>query len=96
MLDRFVTYRIGGSPRPERRLLIVPEDGMWPPAEVSLSTPLGITLLGLSVGDRMCMIGADERQSACVEILAVGPSAASGIARQPAFSRGSKLLPVVG
>ena len=59
ILDRFVVYRIEGSERPERRLLIDPADGMWPPAELSLITPLGITLLGLSVGNRSSLIGAD-------------------------------------
>ena len=41
------------------RLLIHPEDRMWPPAELSVATPLGITLLGLSAGDRMPVVGGD-------------------------------------
>ncbi|MGO4816510.1 hypothetical protein AB4156_44165, partial [Cupriavidus sp. 2MCAB6] len=41
LLDGFVTYRIGDSRQPERRLLIDPADGMWAPAELSVITPLG-------------------------------------------------------
>ena len=82
-LDRFVTYRTAGSDRPERRLLIHPDDAMWPPAEISVATPLGITLLGLSAGDRMPMIGSGLREPPWVEVMAVGPAATRGIARRP-------------
>ncbi|PTM41595.1 transcription elongation factor [Bosea sp. 124] len=88
LLDRFVTYRIEGSGQPERRLLIDPADGMWPPTELSVITPLGITVLGLSVGDRSPMIGADVREPPWAEIVAVGPMATRGIARWRAPSNG--------
>ncbi|MDH4984956.1 transcription elongation factor [Aminobacter anthyllidis] len=85
-LDRFVTYKTVGSDQSERGLLIHPEDRMWPPAEISVATPLGITLLGLSAGDRMPMIGSDMPEPPWVEVVAVGASATGGIARRPSFA----------
>lgn len=84
-LDRFVTYRTVGSYKTGRGLLIHPDDRMWPPAEISVATPLGITLLGLSTGDRMPMIGIDIAEPPWVEVVAVGPAATGGIARRPQF-----------
>ncbi|WP_181170291.1 MULTISPECIES: transcription elongation factor [unclassified Mesorhizobium] len=84
-LDRFVTYRIMGSEGSERRLLIHPEDQMWPPAEVSVATPLGITLLGLSAGDRMPVVGTGLPEPPWVEVLAIGSAASGGLARRPTF-----------
>ncbi len=81
LLDGFVTYRVGGTGQPERRRLIDPADEMWPPAEISVITPLGITLLGLSVGDRIPIIGADLRAPPWVDVLAVDPVTTSGIVR---------------
>jgi len=46
-----VTYRLDG--RPMGHVLVYPEDLLWPGAELSVLTPLGIALLGLRVGDRM-------------------------------------------
>ncbi|RUU58865.1 transcription elongation factor [Mesorhizobium sp. M2C.T.Ca.TU.002.02.1.1] len=88
-LDGFVTYRIMGSEDSERRLLIHPEDQMWPPAEISMATPLGITLLGLSAGDRTPIIGTCLRNPPWIEVIAVGPAATGGLARRPTFSRGA-------
>jgi transcription elongation GreA/GreB family factor len=51
--DAKVTFRIGGSGRSMARILVYPEDLLWPGAELSVTTPLGIALLGLRVGDRM-------------------------------------------
>ena len=34
-------------------VLVYPEDMLWPGAELSVTTPLGIALLGWRVGDRM-------------------------------------------
>jgi transcription elongation GreA/GreB family factor len=48
-----VTYRLNGSGRPMAHVLVYPEDLLWPGAELSVLTPLGIALLGLRVGDRM-------------------------------------------
>ncbi|WP_262027015.1 transcription elongation factor [Microvirga sp. Mcv34] len=70
-LDTFVTYRIAGEDPPERRMLIHPDDRMWPPAELSVLTPVGLSLLGLRAGDRMPMMGSDEPLDVYVE--AVGP-----------------------
>jgi regulator of nucleoside diphosphate kinase len=72
-LDTFVTYRLAEGGRTERRALIHPEDCMWPPAEVSVLTPLGLTLLGLRPGDRMPLIGSDGPMDAWVEVEDVGP-----------------------
>ncbi|GEO13664.1 GreA/GreB family elongation factor [Microvirga aerophila] len=47
-----VTYRIDGG-RPNAHVLVHPQDLLWPGAELSVLTPLGIALLGLRVGDRM-------------------------------------------
>ena len=34
-------------------MLIHPDDCMWPPAELSVLTPAGLSLLGLRAGHRM-------------------------------------------
>jgi transcription elongation GreA/GreB family factor len=47
-----VTYRVDGG-RPMAHVLVHPQDLLWPGAELSVTTPLGIALLGLRVGDRM-------------------------------------------
>ena len=91
-LDRFVTYRTPGSDRPERRLLIHPEDGMWPPAEMPVTTPLGITLLGLSAGDRMPVLASSRLEPPWVEVVAVGPVATGGMARRPVRSNAKSWL----
>lgn len=72
-LDTFVTYRLGHDGPSERRALIHPDDRVWPPAEVSVLTPVGLSLLGLRVGNRMPLLGADGSPGACVEVEAVGP-----------------------
>ena len=71
-LDRFVTYRLGDGGEVERRVLILPEDVMWPHAEVSVLTPLGLSLLGLRPRDRMPLIGSDGPMDAWVEVEGVG------------------------
>jgi transcription elongation GreA/GreB family factor len=48
-----VTYRLNGGGRLMAHVLIHPQDLLWPGAELSVTTPLGIALLGLRVGDRM-------------------------------------------
>lgn len=48
-----VIYRVDGEPRTRAHLLVHPEDLHWPDAEISLTTPVGAALIGLSVGDRM-------------------------------------------
>jgi regulator of nucleoside diphosphate kinase len=72
-LDSFVTYRLSGDGPLEKRALIHPDDGIWAPAEVSILTPVGLSLLGLRVGDRMPLLGTDGPPDACVEVEAVGP-----------------------
>lgn len=72
-LDTFVTYRLAEGGRSERRALVHPDDLVWPPAEVSVLTPLGLSLLGLRPGDRMPLIGSDCPMDARVEVEDVGP-----------------------
>ncbi|WP_457092259.1 GreA/GreB family elongation factor [Microvirga sp. P5_D2] len=72
-LDTFVTYRLADGGHVEKRALIHPEDCMWPPAEVSVLTPLGLSLLGLRTGDRMPLIGSEGAMDTCVEVEDVGP-----------------------
>jgi regulator of nucleoside diphosphate kinase len=72
-LDTFVTYRLAGEDMSEKRMLIHPDDRMWPPAELSVLTPVGLSLLGLRIGERMPLIGSDGGQDVCVEVEAVGP-----------------------
>jgi regulator of nucleoside diphosphate kinase len=72
-LDTFVTYRLADGGQVERRALIHPEDCVWPPAEVSVLTPLGLSLLGLRTGDRMPLIESDGPMDTCVEVEDVGP-----------------------
>jgi len=72
-LDTFVTYRLAGERVSDKRMLIHPDDRMWPPAELSVLTPLGLSLLGLRTGDRMPLIGSSETPDICVEVEAVGP-----------------------
>jgi len=85
-LDRFVTYRTTGSDRHERRLLIHPEDTMWPPAELSAASPLGITLLGLAAGDRVVVAGSELSEPPWVEVLAVEAAPAGGFVRRRSFA----------
>src|SRR4051794_39969534 len=47
------TYRLNRGETPRAHVLVYPEDLLWPGAELSVLTPLGIALLGLRVGDRM-------------------------------------------
>lgn len=72
-LDTFVAYRLASEGKSEKRMLIHPDDRMWPPAELSVLTPLGLSLIGLRVGDRMPLIGLDGTADGCVEVEAVGP-----------------------
>ncbi len=72
-LDTFVTYRMGGEDTPDKRMLIHPDDRMWPPAELSVLSPVGLSLLGLRAGHRIPVIGSAQTSDACVEVEAVGP-----------------------
>jgi hypothetical protein len=88
-LDRFVTYRTVGSDQPTRGLLIHSGGPDVAARGVSMATPLGITWIGLSTGDRMPMIGGDTSEPPWVEIVAVGPWATGGTARRPRFADGN-------
>jgi transcription elongation GreA/GreB family factor len=56
-----VTYRLNGIGKLHSRVLVYPDDLLWPGAELSVTTPLGIALLGLRVGDRMSFETSDNR-----------------------------------
>ncbi|AWM85430.1 GreA/GreB family elongation factor [Microvirga sp. 17 mud 1-3] len=72
-LDTFVTYRLADGSSPEKRMLIHPDDGMWPLAEVSVLTPVGLSLLGLRIGDRMPVIGSGGAPGTFLSVESVGP-----------------------
>lgn len=86
-LDSFVTYRVPGEQREERRLLILPEDGMWPPAELPISSPLGIALLGAATGDRVPVPGSGLDNPPMVDVLKVEQVSASGFVRHRSRER---------
>ena len=73
--DRFAIYRTACSDQPKWRLLNHPRDMMWPPAEIFVASPLGVTLLGLSAGDRMDIIGNDVAEPPWVEVVRVDGAA---------------------
>lgn len=77
-LNMFVTYRLADGGHVEKRALIHPEDRMWPPAEVSVLTPLGLSLLGLRPRDRMPLVRLGGPIDACVEVMDVGPRVTGG------------------
>lgn len=81
-LDTFVTYRVSGDGREERRLLIHPADRMWPPAELPISSPLGIALLGTAAGDRVQVPGSGTKDASCVEVLKVEQVSTGGFVRR--------------
>ena len=54
-----VIYRVDAEPKTRAHLLVHPADLIWPEAEISVTTPLGTALLGLSVGDGMIYRDAD-------------------------------------
>lgn len=56
-----VLYRLDGELKTRAQLLVHPEDLIWPGAEISVTTPLGTALLGLSVGDHMSFVETDGR-----------------------------------
>lgn len=81
-LDSFVTYRLSGEGREKRRLLIHPADRMWPPAELPISSPLGIALLGTAAGDRVQVPGSGTKDPPYVEVLKVEQVSTGGFVRR--------------
>jgi regulator of nucleoside diphosphate kinase len=78
-LDRFVRYRRAGEETSEYRALIHPDDRMWSPTEVSILTPLGLSLLGLKVGDRMPLLRSGGVPGEWVDVEALGPLVTGGV-----------------
>jgi regulator of nucleoside diphosphate kinase len=70
-LDVRVTYRVDDATHARTRLLVHPDDLVWPGAEIGATTPLGIALLGTRAGDRMRYPGRERAHEVLVE--AVGP-----------------------
>ncbi|MCK1626759.1 GreA/GreB family elongation factor [Bradyrhizobium sp. 160] len=52
-LNEWVTYRVDGSRQSESRILVCPRDLRNGLIELSVLSPLGAALLGMSVGQRM-------------------------------------------
>ncbi len=86
-LDSFVAYRVLGEGREERRLLIHPDGRMWPPLELSVSSPLGIALLGAAPGDRVHVAGSGLDDPPAVDVLKVEQVGASGFVRHRSSHR---------
>ncbi|RDV04065.1 GreA/GreB family elongation factor [Undibacter mobilis] len=73
-LDRWVAFRSDRGWRPERRLLVCPQDYRLPELHLSVLSPLGAALLGLRVGSEIAYQSIEGvRHVACVESLG-GPS----------------------
>lgn len=77
-MNSFVVYSYGDSEKTERRALVYPGEHVWPPAEVSILTPLGVTLLGLRAGDRMELVCQSGDRTRVVRVHRVESRAASG------------------
>src|SRR3954451_18251870 len=52
-LNRWVTYRVDGSKHTESKILVCPDEFRSAQINLSVLSPLGAAVLGLSVGDRM-------------------------------------------
>ena len=52
-LNQWVTYRVDGSRRSESKILVCPDELMNGQMELSVLSPLGAALLGMSVGQRI-------------------------------------------
>lgn len=77
-MDAFVTYRMDGE-RSTKRALILPENRMWPEAEISVLTPLGTALLGQRLGERIPVDFQEPGRPRWVQIESIGPRLQSGI-----------------
>lgn len=88
-LDSFVTFEFAASEERERRRLILPEDRMWPPSELSVASPLGLALLGLAAGDRSLVWGSGTEGPRWVAVLAVRPNATNIPPLWPLWQRGT-------
>ena len=67
-----VIYRTDDAGAAHARLLVHPDDLKRPGAELSVTTPLGIALLGLRVGDRMPYSAGEESPEHEVVVEGVG------------------------
>jgi transcription elongation GreA/GreB family factor len=83
-LNSFVTYASPGQ-QPQKRALIFPECGVWPPVELSVFTSLGQALLGRRVG-AIIRAGDGGVIDGAVEIQGVGPVLQFGLMLWPRAS----------
>lgn len=58
-LNGWVTYRVDGSNEAESRILVCPDEFRSARINLSVLSPLGAAILGMSVGDRMKFVGID-------------------------------------
>ncbi|XIA64270.1 GreA/GreB family elongation factor [Bradyrhizobium sp. TZ2] len=58
-LNRWVTYRVDGSNEAESRILVCPDEFRSAQINLSVLSPLGAAVLGMSVGDRMMFVSID-------------------------------------
>jgi regulator of nucleoside diphosphate kinase len=70
-MDAFIRFKVDGG-KAETRALVFPEDHMWPEAELSIMTPLGIALIGSSAGERIPLRGAANGAPRWVRVESVG------------------------
>ena len=83
-LEAFVTYSSAGRPA-ERRALIFPEAGLWPEAELSVFTSLGVALIGRRAGEVVALASA-AGEVAHVRIEEVGPDLRYGFVDMPGLA----------
>ncbi len=73
-LDRWVTFRFDRGWRPERRLLVCPQDYQLAELHLSVLSPLGAALIGLRVGSEIAYRSIEGvRHVASVESLGAPP-----------------------
>jgi regulator of nucleoside diphosphate kinase len=93
-MNRFVTYSMDGGDGPVRRALVHPNEPIRPAAELSILSPVGISLVGLRTGARISLLEDDDGDAAerWLEVVAVGSSTRDGSPRK--HSEKEDLVPV--
>jgi regulator of nucleoside diphosphate kinase len=75
-LDEWVTYRVDGSRQSESKILVCPDELMNGQMELSVLSPLGAALLGMSIGQRIKFFSIEGGlHSVIVEDVAAPPGA---------------------
>jgi len=82
-LDRWVAFRPDRGWRPERRLLVCPQDYRLAELHLSVLSPLGAALIGLRVGSEIPYSSIEGvRHIACVESLGAPNRPSAGTSHQ--------------